>query len=513
MIPHWIDGELVAGTSGRCHDVYDPARGEVTASVAFASSSEVDRVVTAAKLAQESWRDVSLVRRAQMMFTYREVLSRNRNRLAQVVTAEHGKVLADAEAEVDRGMEVVDFACGIPHLLKGDFSENVSTDVDVHSMRQPVGVVVGITPFNFPVMIPLWMYPIAIACGSAFILKPSEKDPSASLILAELMSEAGFPNGIFNVVQGDASTVETLLEHPDVQAVSSVGSTRVARRIYEKASRGGKRVQALGGAKNHLVVLPDADIGLAADAVVGAAFGSTGQRCMSISAVVAVGTAGNALADAITERVQRLRVGPGTSPNAQMGPLVTQDARTRVLSAVEQAVREGAKLVHDGRRVAIPGHDDGFFLGPCFFDAVTAAMAVYKEEVFGPVLVMLRTESLEAAIELINSNPFGNGCALFTSDGAAARTFQREVHVGMVGINVPIPVPMAFYSFGGWNDSLFGDSHMHGVEGVEFFTRGKVVTSRWGTTAVGSPSLDFPRSTDAVFAELASAQEGPPAGP
>ncbi|MGH2695294.1 MAG: CoA-acylating methylmalonate-semialdehyde dehydrogenase, partial [Actinomycetota bacterium] len=475
----------------RVGDIYDPATGEVTAQVAFASPEDVDLAVTTARDAFREWRFSPLSARAEIMFAFRDLVDRNRDDLARAITSEHGKTTADALGEVQRGLEVVEFACGIPHLLKGEFSENVSNGVDTYSIRQPLGVVAGITPFNFPVMVPMWMYPIALACGNAFVLKPSEKDPSAANLMAGLLGEAGLPDGVFNVVHGDRVAVDALLSHPEIAAVSSVGSTPVARHIYETAASNGKRVQALGGAKNHMVVMPDADIETAADSAVSAGYGSAGQRCMAISAVVAVGEAGDALVSALKERITRLVVAPGDDPQAQMGPLVTGEHRDKVLSYIETGINEGAELVVDGRDLEVEG-GRGFFLGPCLFDRVTTEMTVYKDEIFGPVLVLVRAASFEEAVSLINSNPFGNGTAIFTRDGAAARKFQEDIEVGMVGVNVPIPVPMAFYSFGGWKQSLFGDAHVHGAEGVRFYTRQKVVVSRWPEETSGV-DLGFPR--------------------
>jgi malonate-semialdehyde dehydrogenase (acetylating)/methylmalonate-semialdehyde dehydrogenase len=413
--------------------------------------------------------------------------------LAQLITREHGKVLSDALGEVTRGLEVVEFACGLPHLLKGEFSEGVSSGVDSFSMRQPLGVVAGITPFNFPVMVPMWMYPIAIACGNAFILKPSEKTPSASIRCAEWLKEAGLPDGVFSVVQGDRVAADAILAHPGIQAVSFVGSTPVARHVYETATRAGKRVQALGGAKNHMVVLPDADMDLAADSAVGAAYGSTGQRCMAVSVVVTVGDAADRLLPRVRDRLRRLKVGPGLEPGAEMGPLVTREHRDRVASYLDLGVNEGAVLLEDGRAVTVPGHEDGYFLGPCLFDRVTPGMRIYQDEIFGPVLCVVRAETYDAALALVNANRWANGVAIFTNDGGAARRFQHEVEVGMVGINVPIPVPMAYYSFGGWKQSLFGDAHVHGREGVHFYTRGKVVTARWPDPRHRGVNLGFPQ--------------------
>ena len=494
QIGHWVDGRESADGAERLGDVYNPATGETTARVALASAEDVDRAVESSQRAFAEWREVPLAQRARIFFSFRELLEANKDELARTITREHGKVLSDAAGEVARGQEVVEFACGIPHLLKGEFSENVSSNVDSYSIRQPVGVVAGITPFNFPAMVPMWMYPIAIACGNTFVLKPSEKDPSAANFMAALFKEAGLPDGVLNVVHGDKVAVDRLLEHPGVAAISSVGSTPVARYIYETAAASGKRVQALGGAKNHMLVLPDADMDLAADSIVGAAYGSAGQRCMAISAVIAVGGAGDALRQKVHERVATLNVGPGSDPDAEMGPLVTGQHRDKVLSYVEAGLREGADLAIDGRDIKVQGHEDGFFLGPCLFDHVRPEMSIYTDEIFGPVLVMVRAETYTEAIELLNANPYGNGTAIFTNDGGAARKFQHEVEVGMVGINVPIPVPMAFYSFGGWKDSLFGDAHVHGREGVQFYTRGKVVTSRWPDPSLRGVNLGFPQN-------------------
>jgi malonate-semialdehyde dehydrogenase (acetylating)/methylmalonate-semialdehyde dehydrogenase len=489
LVQHRIGGSPTSEKPDRSGDVYDPATGQVTKQVAFASPDTVDRAVAAARAAYPEWRDVPLARKARTMFAFRELLQQNKEELARAITAEHGKVLSDALGEVERGGEVVDFACGLPHLLKGEFSENVSTGVDTYSIRQPLGVVAGITPFNFPAMVPMWMFPIAIACGNTFILKPSEKAPSAPNMLVELFERAGLPPGVMNVVHGDKVAVDSLLLHQGVAAVSSVGSTPVARYIYETAAGTGKRVQALGGAKNHMVVMPDADMNATADAVVGSAYGSAGERCMAISAVVAVGPAGDALMEAVKPRIEALQVGAGTSEGAEMGPLVTGAHRDKVVSFVDAGLAEGAELVLDGRDAA--NGSQGFFLGPCLFDHVQPSMSIYKEEIFGPVLSVVRVETFEEAIELVNANPYGNGTAIFTSSGAAARAFQREIEVGMVGVNVPIPVPMAFYSFGGWKSSLFGDAHVHGMDGVRFYTRSKVVTSRWPAPPPGS-QLGFP---------------------
>jgi malonate-semialdehyde dehydrogenase (acetylating) / methylmalonate-semialdehyde dehydrogenase len=493
-IPHWIDGARREGASGRTGPVTDPATGEVTGEVALASADEVDAAVAAAKAAYPRWRDTSLTRRSAVLFRFRELLNARKGELAAIITAEHGKVLDDALGEVSRGQEVVEFACGVPHLLKGGFTENASTNVDVHSVRQPLGPVAIISPFNFPAMVPMWFFPIAIATGNTVVLKPSEKDPSASLWIAELWKEAGLPDGVFNVVQGDKVAVDRLLEHPDVQSVSFVGSTPIARYVYENGTRNDKRVQALGGAKNHMMVLPDADLDLAADAAVNAGFGSAGERCMAISTVLAVGGTGDDLVDRISQRARTLRTGDGRR-GCDMGPLITREHRERVTGYIEAGEAAGAKVVIDGREVKADGAEDGFWLGPTVLDHVSTDMSVYTDEIFGPVLVVLRVDSYEHALEIINRNPYGNGTAIFTNDGGAARRFQNEVEVGMVGINVPIPVPMAYYSFGGWKHSLFGDSHAHGTEGVHFFTRGKVVTSRWLDPSHGGLQLGFPQNT------------------
>ena len=493
-INHWINGQVAATTAERNGAVYDPATGRQTAQVAYATGDDVDAAVRAAQAAFPAWRDTSVVKRARVMFKFLDLLQRNRDDLARIIASEHGKVVPDAAGEIQRGMEVVEVATGIPHLLKGDFSENVSTEVDLYSIRQPIGVAAGITPFNFPIMVPMWMHPIAIACGNAFILKPSERDPSASLLVAELYAEAGLPDGIFNVVHGDKVAVDAILDHPGIASVSFVGSTPIARYIYERGTSSGKRVQALGGAKNHAIVMPDADLDSAADALVSAAYGSTGQRCMAISTAVAVGRAGDALIDKVLERAGRLRTGPGLDPSSDMGPLVTGAARDKVSGLIETGVNEGAKLVLDGRGVRVEDHDDGFFVGPTLFDEVRPHMEIYKQEIFGPVLIVLRVADIDEAIGMINDNPYGNGTAIFTANGAAARKFQNEVQVGMIGVNIPIPVPMAFYSFGGWKDSLFGDLHVHGPEGVAFYTRGKVVTTRWPVPRDSAVELGFPTS-------------------
>ena len=492
QIDHWIDGKRVPGTSGRTAPVHNPATGAVTAEVALASDEEVQAAVASALEAAREWRSSSLSQRAAVLFAFRELLHERADDLAAVVTAEHGKVLADAAGEVARGLENVEFATGVPHLMKGGFSEQASSGVDVYSIRQPLGVVAGITPFNFPVMVPLWMCANAIACGNAFVLKPSEKDPSASMLLAEMWKEAGLPDGVFTVLHGDKLAVDGLLTHPDVAAVSFVGSTPIARHVYETGTAHGKRVQALGGAKNHMVVLPDADVDLAADAAVSAAYGAAGERCMAVSVAVAVGDAADPLVDAIAARLPKLRVGDGAAPDTDMGPLITAEHRDKVAGYIEQGAASGAAVVVDGRSADVPS--DGFFLGTTLLDKVTPDMTVYTDEIFGPVLCVVRTETYDDALALVNANPYANGTAIFTRDGGAARRFQFEVEVGMVGVNVPIPVPVAYYSFGGWKASLFGDSHMYGPEGITFYTRGKVVTSRWPDPATSSVDLGFPRT-------------------
>ena len=493
-ISHWIGGKPWAGGDPASRgDVYNPATGQVTGTVDFASAAEVGAAVQAAAAAFPAWRETSLTKRAAVLFAFRELIRSRAAELAALVSAEHGKVASDAAGEVARGLEVVEFACGLPHLLKGGFSENVSSGVDAYSIRQPLGVVAGITPFNFPAMVPMWMFPIAIGCGNSFVLKPSEKDPSASLLMAELLAEAGLPDGVFNVVQGGKDAVDALLTHPDVRAVSFVGSTPVARYIYETGTSAGKRIQALGGAKNHMVVLPDADLDLAADAAVSAGFGSAGERCMAISVVVAVDPVGDELVAKIAARVARLRVGPGDDERSEMGPLVTGAHRDKVASYLDTGVAEGAVLAVDGRQHPVSGGSaDGFWLGPSVLDQVTPRMSCYADEIFGPVLSVVRAPSYTEAVEVVSGNPYGNGTAIFTNDGGAARLFTHEVEVGMVGVNVPIPVPMAFYSFGGWKSSLFGDTHVHGTEGVHFYTRGKAVTSRWLDPSHGGVNLGFP---------------------
>jgi len=493
-ITHWIGGKLWDGVPERQGDVFDPATGEVSAQVDLAAPAEVDAAVAAAKGAFAEWRNSSLTKRTQVLFAFREIINARKEEVAAAITAEHGKVLSDAVGEVTRGLEVVEFACGIPHLLKGGFSEGVSTGVDVYSIRQPLGVVGIISPFNFPAMVPMWFFPVAIAAGNTVVLKPSEKDPSASMLIAQMWADAGLPDGVFNVVHGDKPAVDRLLEHPDVRAISFVGSTPIARYVYETGTRHGKRVQALGGAKNHMVVLPDADLDLAADAAINAGFGSAGERCMAISALVVVEPVADELVAKISQRMGTLRTGDGRR-GTDMGPLVTAVHRDKVASYLDSGVADGAELVVDGRDVEVDGAAEGFWLGPSLFDRAGPEMSIYTDEIFGPVLTVLRVPSYDAALELVNSNPYGNGTAIFTNDGGAARRYQFEVEVGMVGVNVPIPVPMAYYSFGGWKNSLFGDSHAHGAEGVHFFTRGKVVTSRWLNPSHGGINLGFPMQT------------------
>jgi malonate-semialdehyde dehydrogenase (acetylating) / methylmalonate-semialdehyde dehydrogenase len=491
-ISHWIGGRSVPGESGRSGPVYNPASGEQTGAVDLASVQEVDAAVAAARDAFQSWRRFSLAKRAELLFNIRELVHERREEVARILTSEHGKVLSDAMGEVTRGLEVIEFACGIPHLLKGGFSEQASTGIDVYSIRQPLGVVAGITPFNFPAMVPMWMWAPAIACGNTFVLKPSEKDPSASIWTAELLKEAGLPDGVFNVVHGDKVAVDAVLAHADVAAVSFVGSTPIARYIYETGTGKGKRVQALGGAKNHMIVLPDADIDMAADAAVSAAYGSAGERCMAISHVVAVGEAGDKLVNAIKERLPKIKVGNGLEPEVEMGPLVTREHRDKVASYLDSGPEQGATLVADGRETAPDGN--GFFLGVSLLDNVTPEMDAYKDEIFGPVLGVTRVDTYDEALRMVNENPYGNGTAIFTRDGGVARQFQFDVQAGMVGINVPIPVPVAYYSFGGWKASLFGDTHIYGPEGINFYTRGKVVTSRWPDPATSKVDLGFPQT-------------------
>jgi malonate-semialdehyde dehydrogenase (acetylating)/methylmalonate-semialdehyde dehydrogenase len=491
-IGHFIGGASVAGMSGSYGEVFNPATGEQSGRVALASAAEMDRAVTAARGAWPAWAATPPLRRARVMFRFKELLERDRKFLAALITAEHGKTLPDAEGEVQRGLEVVEFACGIPHLLKGEYTEAVGTGIEAWSVRQPLGVVAGITPFNFPVMVPLWMLPVALACGNCFILKPSEKDPSPSLHLAALLKEAGLPDGVFNVVQGGRTAVEAILDHPGIDAVSFVGSTPIAQTVYRGGAATGKRVQALGGAKNHLVVMPDADLDDAVDALMGAAYGSAGERCMAVSVAVAVGNVGDRLIEKLEPRVRALKVGPGTDPEAEMGPLVTREHRDKVAGYVDLGVKEGAKLVVDGRGLSLQGYEHGFFIGGSLFDNVSADMRIYKEEIFGPVLSVARMPDLAGAVRMVNEHQFGNGVAIFTADGGAARDFANGIKVGMVGVNVPIPVPMAFHSFGGWKQSLFGDHHIHGPEGVRFYTRYKAITQRWPTGARRGPEFTMP---------------------
>ena len=487
-VPVWINGKPVS-PQGRMGEVYNPASGQVTKRVPYCDAQVIDQAVRAAAAALPEWRDAPVLRRARVMQRFLTLLQNNQKEIAALITAEHGKTLPDAMGSVQRGIEVVEFACGIPQLLKGEYSENVGTAVDTHTLRQPVGVCAGITPFNFPAMVPLWMFPMAIACGNTFILKPSEKVPSASIRMAELLKEAGLPDGVFNVVHGDKAAVDAILNHPGIHAVSFVGSTPIAKYIYETCAKNGKRVQALGGAKNHAVVLPDADLEFTADALIGAGYGSAGERCMAISAIVAVGAAADPLVKLLEQKAKKIVVGPGDREGVDMGPLVTREHRDKVSGFVDKGIAEKATAVLDGRN---PGLKEGFFLGATLFDNVTRDMEVYKNEIFGPVLTVLRVDSLEKAIEIINSNPYANGTAIFTESGGAARRFQNEVQVGMVGINVPIPVPVAFYSFGGWKSSLFGDLHVHGMEGVKFYTRTKVVTTRWPHQDTPAPGLNMP---------------------
>jgi malonate-semialdehyde dehydrogenase (acetylating)/methylmalonate-semialdehyde dehydrogenase len=492
-VNHWINGQEVASTSARTAPVYDPALGVETKRVALANQAEIDAAIKAAKDAYPKWRDTSLAKRQQIIFSFRELLNARKGELAEIITSEHGKVLSDALGEITRGQEVVEFAVGIPHLLKGFYSENASTGVDVYSTRQPLGVVGIISPFNFPAMVPMWFFPIAIAAGNTVVLKPSEKDPSAALWIAKLWKDAGLPDGVFNVLQGDKESVDGLIESPDVEAISFVGSTPIAKYIYENCSKHGKRVQALGGAKNHMLVLPDADLDLVADSAINAGFGSAGERCMAISVVVAVEPVADELIAKIVERMNKLKIGDGRR-SCDMGPLVTREHRDKVASYIEIANQDGAKVVVDGRGINVDGDANGFWLGPTLIDHVPTTSKVYTEEIFGPVLSIVRVNSYEEGVKLINSGAFGNGTAIFTNDGGAARRFQYEIEVGMVGINVPIPVPVAYYSFGGWKQSLFGDTKAHGVEGVHFFTRGKAITSRWLDPSHGGINLGFPQN-------------------
>jgi malonate-semialdehyde dehydrogenase (acetylating)/methylmalonate-semialdehyde dehydrogenase len=491
QIGHFIGGRPFASGSGRRSDVFDPATGKVGAQVALAGPAELNAAVAAAHAAFPAWSATPPLRRARVMFKFKELMERHAGQLAALITAEHGKVLSDALGEVARGIEVVEFACGIPELLKGEYTEQAGRGIDAWTMRQALGVCVGITPFNFPVMVPMWMFPMAIACGNTFVLKPSERDPSASLLMAELLAEAGLPPGVFNVLQGDKDSVDGLLAHPDVRAVSFVGSTPIAQAVYAAGCAAGKRVQALGGAKNHMVVMPDADIESTVDALMGAAFGAAGERCMAISVALAVGSAGDRLAEALAPRIRALKIGPGLETGVEMGPVVTRAHKDRIVGYIEQGIAAGATLAVDGRGFAPPGHEDGFFLGGTLFDHVTPEMSIYREEIFGPVLCIVRVPDFGAALDLVNAHEFGNGTAIFTRDGHAAREFAHRVEAGMVGVNVPIPVPMAFHSFGGWKRSLFGDHHAHGPEAVRFYTRQKAITQRW----MGASGAEFAMPT------------------
>ena len=491
-IGHFIGGKPVAGTSGNYGDVYNPASGEVIAKVALASAAEVDAAVATANAAWPAWANTPPLRRARVMFKLQELLIRDRAEMSAIITQEHGKVLSDADGEVQRGLEVVEFACGIPHLMKGEFTDMVGTGIDAWSIRQPLGVVAGITPFNFPLMVPLWMVPVALATGNCFILKPSEKDPSAALKLAALLKEAGLPDGVFNVVQGARESVEAIIAHPGIAAISFVGSTAIAETIYKGGTANGKRVQALGGAKNHLVVMPDANIDDAVDALMGSAYGAAGERCMAVSVAVAVGTAGDELVQKLAPKVRALKIAPGVDPEAEMGPLVTREHLAKVRGYVDLGVKEGANLIVDGRDLKLQGYENGFFLGGCLFDNVTTDMRIYKDEIFGPVLSVVRAPDVATATRMINAHEYGNGVALFTNDGGVARDFTNAIQIGMVGINVPIPVPMSFHSFGGWKHSLFGDHHIYGMEGVRFYTRYKAVTQRWNAGTRRGPEFVMP---------------------
>ena len=492
-LSHWINGQAVAGQSGRSGDVFNPAIGEKIAEVPFASVDEVAQAVAAASAAAPSWAATPAIRRARVIFKFKELIEARIDEFAAIVTREHGKVLSDAAGSITRGIEVLEFACGIPHLVKGEFSESVSTGVDSYSMRQPLGVVAGITPFNFPAMVPMWMFPISLACGNCFILKPSEKDPSAAMFMAELLKEAGCPDGVFNVIHGDKVAVDAILEHPDIKAVSFVGSTPIAEYIYTTGCAHGKRVQALGGAKNHAIVLPDADLDMTSDALVSAAYGSAGERCMAVSVAVAVGdTAGDALIEALRPRIEQIKVGPGTDSDSEMGPLVSKQHLDKVRGYIDHGVAEGAELVMDGRGLTLQGYENGYYVGPCLFDHVTPEMKIYKEEIFGPVLSVVRAPDYDTAVKMVNDHELGNGTAIFTRDGDAARDFAAKAEIGMVGVNVPIPVPVAYHSFGGWKRSLFGDHNMHGMEGVRFNTKMKTITARWPTGIRSGVDLSFP---------------------
>ena len=489
---HFVDGKEFKGESKRLADVFNPATGEVQAKVNLASKSDVDAAIKVASKAFPEWADTPPITRARILFKFKELIEKNSDELTKLIVAEHGKVYDDAKGSLTRGLEVVEFACGIPHLLKGEFTENVGRGVDSWSMRQPLGVCAGITPFNFPAMVPMWMFPVAIACGNTFILKPSEKDPSCSMMLADLLKQAGLPDGVFNVVNGDKESVDALLEHKDVAAISFVGSTGIAKYIYENAAKFEKRVQALGGAKNHCVVMPDSDLDQAVNGLMGAAYGSAGERCMAQSVAVAVGNVGDELVKRLSQKVEALKVGPGMDKTSEMGPLVTKEHLEKVRGYVDLGVEEGAKLVVDGRNLKLQGYENGFYIGGCLFDHVTDKMRIYKEEIFGPVLSVVRVKDFNSAVDLINNHEYGNGTSIFTRDGDSARTFTNKIKVGMVGVNIPIPVPMAFHSFGGWKRSLFGDQHMHGPEGVRFYTKLKTITSRWPSGIKDNPEFTMP---------------------
>ncbi|MEK9680852.1 MAG: CoA-acylating methylmalonate-semialdehyde dehydrogenase [Pelagibacteraceae bacterium] len=489
---HYVDGKEFKGESKRTSDVYNPATGEVQAKVNLASKADVDSAIKCAAKAFPNWADTPPITRARILFKFKELIEKNSDELTKLIVAEHGKVYDDAKGSLTRGLEVVEFACGIPHLLKGEFTENVGRGVDSWSMRQPLGVCAGITPFNFPAMVPMWMFPVAIACGNTFILKPSEKDPSCSMMLADLLKQAGLPDGVFNIINGDKESVDALLEHKDVSAISFVGSTGIAKYIYENAARYEKRVQALGGAKNHCVVMPDSDLDQAVNGLMGAAYGSAGERCMAQSVAVAVGNIGDELVKRLSQKVEALKVGPGMDKTSEMGPLVTKEHLEKVRGYVDLGIKEGAKLVVDGRNLKLQGYENGFYIGGCLFDNVTEKMRIYKEEIFGPVLSVVRVKDFNAAVDLINNHEYGNGTSIFTRDGDSARTFTNKIKVGMVGVNIPIPVPMAFHSFGGWKRSLFGDQHMHGPEGVRFYTKLKTITSRWPSGIKDNPEFIMP---------------------
>ncbi len=492
LIGHFIDGKIVSGTSDRKGKVFNPAIGKQESEVRLGTKQDLDLAVQKAKKAFETWSNVTPIQRARIIFKYKEIIEKNSDLLAKMIVSEHGKVYEDAKGSLTRGLEVVEFACGIPQMLKGDFTENVGTNIDSWSVRQPLGVCAGITPFNFPAMVPMWMFPMAIACGNTFVLKPSEKDPSCPLKLAELFSEAGLPDGVLNVVNGDKEVVDAILEHKDISAVSFVGSTPIAKYIYENAAKNEKRVQALGGAKNHCVVMPDCDLDQAVNGLMGAAYGSAGERCMAQSVAVAVGNVGDKLVDELSKKVEALKIGPGMDKNSEMGPLVTKEHLERVRGYVDLGIKEGADLVVDGRDIKLQGYEDGYYIGGCLFDNVKKDMRIYKEEIFGPVLSVVRAKDFNEALNLINDHEFGNGTSIYTRDGDAGRTFANQIKVGMVGINIPIPVPVAFHSFGGWKRSLFGDQHMHGPEGVRFYTKLKTITSRWPSGVRSDPEFIMP---------------------